>query len=29
VAHMTKDADLDVIRERADFKNLLAGFEKK
>jgi tetratricopeptide (TPR) repeat protein len=27
--HMTKDADLDPIRHRADFKELLAGLERK
>ena len=28
-AHMTKDADLDALREREDFKKLLAELQKK
>jgi eukaryotic-like serine/threonine-protein kinase len=29
VAHMKKDTDLDPLREREDFKKLIAGLEKK
>jgi hypothetical protein len=29
VAHIKKDADLDALRERADFQKLLADLEAK